>query len=368
MIGVVTTSYPRWRGDAAGNFVDGHARALLALGHPVEVIAAGPPVGSASPPGHPLTVDALVTRIPSSLFYRGGAPELLERAPVASTLAAASFTLRLAAAVRRRRWDHVIAHWLAPSAIACLPARTPLLAIAHGGDVHTLRRLHLLAPVLHALRARRAKLVFVAEELRRISREAAPALARWLDDAIVQPMGVDVARFAALTRAPVHVLVAARLVPIKGVDVAIDAMTRLPDTRLVIAGDGPERAALAHRAPSNVTFVGEVDAAARDRLLAAASVVVVPSRVLANGRSEGTPTIALEALAAGVPVIASAVGGLGDLPTRLVPPDDPEALATAIRNALSRREAAPPPPADWQTVARRLLAHSQVSKHHDGRA
>ena len=373
MIGIVTTSYPRWRGDAAGNFVAGHARALLALGHRVEVIAAGPPAGSGSPspPDHPFAVDALVTRIPSRLFYRGGAPDLLERAPVAGAVAAASFTFRLAAAVRRRRWDHLIAHWLAPSAIACLPARAPLLAIAHGGDIHTLRRLHLLAPVLHALRARRAKLVFVADELRALSRRAAPSLARWLDDAIVQPMGVDVARFAALTRGPAdppHVLVAARLVPVKGVDVAIDAMTRLPDVRLVVAGDGPERTSLAERAPANVTFLGEVDAAARDRLLAAASVVVVPSRVLANGRSEGTPTIALEALAAGVPVVASAVGGLGDLPARLVPPEDPDALATAIRNALSRREPAPPAPADWQTVARRLLAHSQVSKDHDGRA
>jgi glycosyltransferase involved in cell wall biosynthesis len=213
--------------------------------------------------------------------------------------------------------------------------------------------------------------VFVSEQLRAVARAAAPRLDAWLDRAIVQPMGVDVARFAALTRTPAdppHVLVAARLVPLKGVDVAIDAMAHLPTARLVIAGDGPLRRVLATRAPANVTFVGEVDAAARDRLLASASVVVVPSRVLANGRSEGTPTIALEALAAGVPVVASAVGGLGDLPAQLVPPDDPVALATAIRNALSRCEPPPPTPADWQTVARRLLAHSQVSKRDDGRA
>jgi len=358
-IGLVTTSYPREAGDPAGSFVAAHVEAMRALGHDVEVISA--------------------REIESPLFEGSGAPEAFERTGVErlrAVLDGAVFTAKLTVAIARRiaDWDLVVAHWL-PCAVAALPAiattRKPLLAIAHGGDVHTLRRLHLLAPVLHALRARRARLVFVAEELRAISQRAAPSLARWLDDAIVQPMGVDVARFAALTRAPAqppHILVAARLVPIKGVDVAIDAMTRLPEVRLVIAGDGPERTALAQRAPANVTFVGEVDGAARDRLLATASVVVVPSRVLANGRSEGTPTIALEALAAGVPVIASAVGGLGDLPARLVPPDDPDALATAIRNALSRREPAPPAPADWQTVARRLLAHSQVSKHHDGHA
>nr|MBA3502538.1 hypothetical protein [Deltaproteobacteria bacterium] len=40
-IGVVTTSYPRWPGDPAGSFVEGHVRALQRLGHQVEVIAAG---------------------------------------------------------------------------------------------------------------------------------------------------------------------------------------------------------------------------------------------------------------------------------------------------------------------------------------
>ena len=50
-----------------------------------------------------------------------------------------------------------------------------------------------------------------------------------------------------------------------------------------------------------------------------------------GGRTEGTPMIALEALAAGVPVVASAVGGLRELAQiQLVPPDDPHALAMAI--------------------------------------
>jgi glycosyltransferase involved in cell wall biosynthesis len=80
------------------------------------------------------------------------------------------------------------------------------------------------------------------------------------------------------------------------------------------------------------------------------------------GRTEGTPAIALEALAAGVPVVASAVGGLRELPSaRLVPPDDPAALAREIDRVL----AAPPPAPeelrrtvanlDWRIVAERLL-------------
>jgi len=345
IVGVITTSYPRFAGDPAGNFVAGHVAALRALGHDVDVIAAGD------------RTDDGVTRIASRLFYTGGAPDALERGGHA--LDAASFTARLTMAVvrRARRWDHAIAHWLAPSALAALPTRVPLTVIAHGGDVHTLARARLLGPVLGLLRARRARLAFVTDELRRIA---------GAHDAMVQPMGVDTAHFAALDRAPETpplVVVLARLVPIKGVDVALAAMTRVRTrARMIVAGAGPERARLAALA-GPAELVGEVDAAGRDDLLRRASLVVVPSRVLANGRSEGMPLVALEALAAGVPVVASAVGGMRELgaPIALVPPDDPGALAHAIDTALARPATASELRAavahlDWPRVAARLLA------------
>lgn len=357
-IGVITTSYPRFAGDARGSFVAAHVAAMRARGHTVDVIAAG------------ASSDDGVVRIPSPLFEGAGAPDELERG--GSRIAAVAFTARLTAAVARRsaQWDLIVAHWLAPSAIAALPSRVPLLAIGHGGDIHTLRRMHLLAPMLHALRVRRARLAFVSADLLAIARAAAPS--RWLESAaIVQPMGVDLAHFAAVVRAPADpptILVVARLVPIKGVDVALAAFERLrTPARLVIAGDGPLRS---ESHPTDIikrtrrTFLGAVDASHRDRLLREAAVVVVPSRVLANGRTEGTPMIAIEALAAGVPLVASAVGGLRDLAAAtLVPPDDPDALARAI----DRTIAAPHSTADlrqsvahldWAHVVMRLLAHA----------
>lgn len=366
-LGVVTTSYPRTPGDPAGNFVEAHVHALRSLGHAVEVIAAGAPDASAT------------HRVPSELFYRGGAPDLLERRPLRSLAAALSFSARLTAAVatRAHRWDSIIAHWLAPSALAALPARVPLLAIAHGGDVHTLRRLRLLGPVLHLLRARDAQLVFVSEQLRTVAVAAAPRLARWLAEAIVQPMGIERDRFDALVHAPTDpptLVVAARLVPIKGVDVLLEALAHVrAPTTLVIAGDGPDRAVLEARASAlarqfpraRISFVGLVDTRRRDELLTRASVLVIPSRVTAAGRTEGTPLIALEALAAGVPVVASAVGGLTALApaAHLVAPDDPQALAAAIETTL----ASPPSAAslraavahlDWRTVAARMVRNT----------
>ena len=347
-IGVITTSYPRFAGDHAGSFVGAHVRALEAMGHECDVV-------------HATQSD--------TLFYRGGAPDAIERLGVRALPAAASFTARLTAQVAARSrgrgsnaqrgsnargWDAAIAHWLAPSAIAAaaaLPRHVPLLAIAHGGDVHTLRRTNLLGVVLRALRVRGATLAVVSNELRLL---CAPYI-----EAIVQPMGIDVAHFAALGRAPTSpptVAVIGRLVPVKGIDVAIRALDHITrPVRLVIAGDGPLRAALA-RMNDRAELLGEIDAARRDRLLREASVVVVPSRILMNGRSEGVPLVALEALAAGVPVIASRVGGLAELPVMHVPPDDPHALATAIEAVL----ASPPPRQamaafDWREVAARLL-------------
>ena len=353
-LGLVTTSYPRFHGDPAGNFVEEHARALRALGHSVHVIAAGD--GKPEREG--------VIRIASPLFYGGGAPDQIERSFVRSLFAGASFTARMTAAVRShsRSWDAIIAHWLAPSALASLPARKPLVAIAHGGDVHTLRAHGLLRSTLRALVARRATLVFVNRELLALARAEVPAL-----EAIVQPMGLDLDRFRAIRRVPTTpptILVVARLVPVKGVDVVLTAFEQLATpARLVIAGDGPMRAQLEARAKrfASVEFVGAVDTDTRDRLLGQASVVVVPSRILETGRTEGTPLVALEALAAGIPVVASSVGGLADLAAIChVPPDDPRALAAAIDQVIYE----PPAASDLQAsvahlgsleVARRLL-------------
>lgn len=266
-----------------------------------------------------------------------GIPDELERDPKSLLNAAASFARLTVDTCRLRDRDLIIAHWL-PCGVAALPARKPLIAIGHGGDVHTLRRLHLLRPTLHLLR--NAKLFFVSRELRNIAGTGE-----------VQPMGVDVDHFAAIGRAPTSpptIAFIGRLVPIKGVDVAVAALDHLRSpARLVIAGDGPLPRS------TRATYLGHV---AVEPVLRQASVVVIPSRVLDNGRSEGTPTVALEALAAGVPVVASNVGGLRELPITLVAPDDPRALATAIDRVLnSPANIADMRMFDWKYVADRIL-------------
>ena len=313
-IGVVTTSYPRHEGDFAGSFVGAHVRALRELGHDVDVVHA--------PDDAPL-------------FYRGGAPDAIEQLGLRAIAPAVATTTRLYREVHRRAraWDAIIAHWLVPSAVVARLAapRLPLLAIAHGGDVYTLRRTHLMKPVLTLLRG--AKLVAVSEQLRAL-----------VPGAVVQPMGIDVAHFASLGRAPTNpptVAFIGRWVPIKGVDVLFEAMTHIErEVRLVVAGmlDGHHDATVIaryERPEHHHEYPGLVGAAERDQLLREASVVVIPSRVLPNGRTEGTPLVALEALAAGVPVIATAACGLPpQAGLTIVPGGDPQALCEAVRKLL----------------------------------
>jgi glycosyltransferase involved in cell wall biosynthesis len=122
-----------------------------------------------------------------------------------------------------------------------------------------------------------------------------------------------------------------RLSPEKGVDVLLGAAASLQNCLFVIAGDGPQRAALEAAAPPNVRFLGRVDGA--PGLLAAIDILAIPSR------SEGQGIVALEAMASGVPIVASDVGGLKEMlrdgdTALLVRPGDARALCSAIVTCL----------------------------------
>jgi glycosyltransferase involved in cell wall biosynthesis len=132
-------------------------------------------------------------------------------------------------------------------------------------------------------------------------------------------------------------LVTSRLAPEKGVDVAIDAC-RMAGVPLVVAGEGPERAALeARAADADVRFAGWLDAHALGALRERAAVALVPSR-----SAETFGLSAAEAMAAGVPVAASRIGALPELvdAAGLAPPGDAQALAAVVRRRWGDADAA----------------------------
>lgn len=168
----------------------------------------------------------------------------------------------------------------------------------------------------------------------------------------VVPCGVDLDLFTPdgprrRRRAPHRIVSVGRFVPRKGFDLAIQALATIPDTELVIVG-GPPRAELARDSEAcrlrrlaeeigvadRVRLCGSVDRADMPAVLRSADVVACTPWYEPFG------IVPLEAMACGIPVVASAVGGMldtvvDDVTGRLVPPKRPDLLADAI-NALLR--------------------------------
>jgi glycogen(starch) synthase len=177
----------------------------------------------------------------------------------------------------------------------------------------------------------------------------------------VIPPGYDPALFARAAADPFpglprpRVAYLGRLAPQKDVGTLLEAFAYLPSgARLLLVGDGPDRAALQRRAQrfgSRVHFAGFVPHAAVPAVLQHVDLLVLPSLY------EDLSSALIEAMAAGLPVVASGVGGTADLVHDgvnglLVAPRDPAALAAAISRILADPAAA----ARLSAAARRTAA------------
>ena len=245
------------------------------------------------------------------------------------------------------RADHLHAHWSYLTATLAMGASRvsgiPWSFTAHRYDIV---RNNLLAEKLRSARFGR----FISQETLAMARSLVPptAMAR----AILLHMGVELPSAPAGLRpvGPVPiVLCPARLVPVKGHPHLIDAAARLKERGVALevwlAGDGPERKALARQIHElglgeSVRLLGTIPHAELLRLYQEQRVdcVVLPSLDLGGGVHEGISVALIEALAFGVPTVATRTGGLPELLSGgaglLVPPADPEALADALERVL----------------------------------
>lgn len=143
---------------------------------------------------------------------------------------------------------------------------------------------------------------------------------------------------------------------------AVLLAAKFPDVTMALVGDGPRRTALQDEVDNTpalrgrVIFPGAVDHAALPDWYRAADLFVLPSR------SEGVPNVLLEAMASGLPFVASDVGSINDLlpfgPSTTVPEGDIAALADAISTALrTGPESVQPKRFDRLDGARHLIKH-----------
>jgi glycosyltransferase involved in cell wall biosynthesis len=246
------------------------------------------------------------------------------------------------------RPDVILGYWAHPDGeVAVRAARlanVPALVMVGGSDVllmtgngarrqcvlNVLRAADRVVPVSNSLKEKLVEFGIESGKVRVVE--------RGVDTSLFHPGDRDEARRKLGLKAFSPVLVwVGRMVPVKGLDVLLAACGVLRrqglDFHLCLIGDGPLRGALARQADAEgiadaVRFIGAVPPDDLPDWYRAANVVVLPSR------SEGVPNVLREAIACGIPYVASRVGGIPDLSSarcnRLVPPEDSRALADAL--------------------------------------
>jgi colanic acid/amylovoran biosynthesis glycosyltransferase len=265
--------------------------------------------------------------------------------------------------------DHIHAYWMSvPATVAMIAAGVAKIswsATAHRWDIYEQNAFDQKARSVSFVRTISAR---GSEDLRKLSPH--------LSERIVQvPIGTTVPeRPVPVTsnREAFHVVCPASLVEVKGHEDLIEALALLRARGVPItctfAGDGPLRAALAEKISnlalgSAVEFAGFVPQAqllewyCRGRV----SAVVLASRE--NGHvMEGIPSALVEAMAYGIPVVATRSGSVGELVDErcghIVPPQDPKALAEALFDVFQN---------DFEAHARAAAAYARVAAVHDVR-
>jgi glycosyltransferase involved in cell wall biosynthesis len=293
---VLTTSYPRSHGDAAGRFIADGVEQLRARGVDLDVVS-------------PADFSHF------GIAYGSGVVGNLRRRPwLGAALPAMLASFARVARRAARDADLVHAHWLPSGAVALATGR-PFVVQLWGTDVEIARRVPRLARAV----LRRARLVIapsnaLAEEGRRLGAR----------EVRVIPNGVTVPADVGEEAEPPEILYAGRLSREKGVLELVKAADGFP---LVVAGDGPLRA----QVPQAQGFVPHLEL---QELYARAAVVACPSY------REGFGVACAEAMAHGKPVVASEVGGLRDLVVDgetglLVPPRDVTLLRAGLERLLA---------------------------------
>ena len=255
--------------------------------------------------------------------------------------------------LRRLAPQSVHAHFGRGGALALPLAQAlgvPLYVTFHGGDAtkETHRRRRLIPTIyqrrLPQLQAYASGFLCVSQFVAdRLAGQGFPK-----SKLITHYIGIDLAQMTPPHQRNGRLLFIGRLVDKKGVDILLAAMRRLQNAQngkvpngkmpgLDIAGAGPLEAELRAQAADlpSVRFLGWQTPQQLESIMRTAQAVVVPSRIAADGDCEGLPTVVLESIRAGLPVVATNHAGIPEIIRDqetgfLVPENDPDSLAAAL--------------------------------------
>jgi glycosyltransferase involved in cell wall biosynthesis len=359
----LTQTYPRFDGDTSGPFIRDLARALVAGGDRVTVLA--PHAEEVAAQWQDGGVEVKSFRYaPERLELIGYSRSLDadEKMKPAAKAMAPLYVLgarrALAAELRRQSYDLLQAHWVVPNLFpaAALAGQLPLAVGLHGSDVFLAEK-----PLVRQLVGRLLKKVGVLtgcspELIERVCQLGFPA-----ERSRVIPYGVDSCLFAPdparrqiwrqklgiPAEAPL-ILSVGRMATKKGFQVLLAELGRLmaagnQDCHLVLAGGGDRLAefkALAAPHAGRVHFPGPVYRDSLPDLYRAADIFVLPAVHDRQGNVDGLPNVILEAMASRLPVVSTAISGIplaieDGVQGRLVAENDGPALVAALAALLA---------------------------------
>ena len=357
---VLTSTFPRWKGDAEPTFVFELCRRLSAY-FEIHVVAPHAP-GCATYE----TFEGLhIHRFPyffmcwERLAYQGGILANIKKQPLLRFLIPFFLMAQLVCAVRllkQSEFQLVHAHWIFPQGLVALWARSltrsssRILCTAHGGDLYGLKG-GFFERVKRQVVNRCDHMTVVSHAMHSdlLGLNTAP------QDVSVIPMGVDL-RHRFVPRAGRNhkglLLFVGRLVEKKGLRYLLEAMPIIlkthPDTRLRIAGDGPDRPAMEKLAlglglRNHVEFLGAVSNDDLPGLYQDSGILVFPSVVARHGDREGFGLVLVEALGCECAVVTTGLAAMRDIVQNgetgwVVEQKSPEQIAHAVICLINKPE------------------------------
>jgi colanic acid/amylovoran biosynthesis glycosyltransferase len=366
---------------AISTFVNGEAAVLARRVGRLSIVAEKrSDEADVRPGGIPASVDVRWTPTRGEWAFWRGSALALARGPSATLGAVAAVAARGDSLTAKRRWAysalaaaaetermprwrgrrHIHAHFAATGGVVAF-VMSRVLGVPYSVTAHGSADLFRANPHLDLLLREAAFVAAVSGHHRDVILERVPDIdsgrvhvvhvgVRWQDLAEKGAEGAHPPPGAA----PARIVSVGNLVPMKGMDVLVEAVGRLVATgrelELEIVGDGPEREQLEDQVrhaglTGVVRFLGQRPPAEAHAAMRRADLFALACLEAPDGAKDGVPTVLMEAMASGRPVISTRLSGIPELIDDggtgwLVPPDDADALAAGIADALDHPDEA----------------------------